>query len=176
MASDLARAQAFIGGDPGFALRSASLPVLHAALARGRPWTGARIRACRAARLLARWRGQHRQLTAAGRYLREGQLGGRGRTAGLRPVARAAGALKRLDFRQAVLPAGSRVTVVTWAEAMDGAESFVAAQREAGLEATHVVLQASDMPDWDDASRFEAQVFPRRSVAEVAALIQEMPA
>src|SRR5690606_20126673 len=85
-------------------------------------------------------------------------------------------ALEALDFRQAVLPAGSRVTVVTWAEAMDGAESFVAAQREAGLEATHVVLQASDMPDWDDASRFEAQVFPRRSVAEIAALIQQMPA
>jgi amino acid adenylation domain-containing protein len=180
MASDLARAQAFIGGDPRIlALRSASLPVLHAALARGQAVDLVLWDPCLSgARLLARWRGQHRvQLTAAGRYLREGrapvaadELLGFDLSPGL-PAA-----LEALDFRQAVLPAGSRVTVVTWAEAMDGAEAFVAAQREAGLEATHVVLQASDMPDWDDASRFEAQVFPRRSVAEVAALIQEMPA
>ena len=37
----------------------------------------------------------------------------------------------------------------------------------------HVVLQANDRPDWRDASRFEAQVFPRRAVAEVASLIQD---
>src|SRR5690606_565431 len=104
MASDLARAQAFIGGDPRIlALRSASLPVLHAALARGQAVDLVLWDPCLSgARLLARWRGQHRvQLTAAGRYLREGrapvaadELLGFDLSPGL-PAA-----LEALDFRQ----------------------------------------------------------------------------
>jgi hypothetical protein len=125
--------------------------------------------------MLAEWRAQHRvQLTAAGRYLREGRaLAREDELHGFDVAPALLAELDALDYGRVALPRGSRVRVLSWGEDASVAEEFVAAQREAGIDVDHVVLQANDRPDWRDASRFEAQVFPRRAVAEVASLIQD---
>src|SRR5690606_11497292 len=179
MCRDLGQARAWLGGEGVrvLALRSACLPVLADAVGRDEPVDLVLWDPCLSGeQALAGWRSQHRvQLTAAGRYLREGraqvdedELLGFDVSTGL------SSALAALDFRTTALPRGSRVTLVAWPDADDGLDAFVAAQQAAGVQVERVVLQAFDRPDWQDASRFESQVFPRRSVAEVAALIQEM--
>ncbi|MDH5833931.1 non-ribosomal peptide synthetase [Luteimonas kalidii] len=178
MRDDLRQAQARLGGGRVrvLALRSACLPALAAVAEQGGPvdlvlWDPV----LSGAAMLGEWRAQHRvQLTAAGRYLREGRaLAREDELHGFDVAPALLADLEALDFTATALPRGSRVRVLTWAEDAGAVEGFVQAQRGAGIDVAHIVLQADDRPDWRDASRFEAQVFPRRTVAEVASLIQD---
>lgn len=179
MCRDLGQARAWLGGQGArvLALRSACLPVLADAIRREVPVDLVLWDPCLSGgQMLARWRSQHHvQLTAAGRYLRAGRAPvDEDELLGFDVATELSAALAALEFRTTALPRGSRVTLVTWPDAEDGLDDFAAAQRAAGVELERVVLRASDRPDWEDAPRFESQVFPRRGVAAVAALIQEM--
>ncbi|MBB1473150.1 amino acid adenylation domain-containing protein [Luteimonas sp. MC1782] len=156
------------------AFRSASLPVLAAAVAGAQAvdlvlWDPV---VC-GGPLVEEWRRQHAV-----------QLAGRTRFRRAVRVARADAellgfdvapgfidALARSDFRRSALPPGSRLCVVAWPGPNDDVEAFIAIQREAGITVEQVTLQAADRPAWDDAHGLEDQVFPRRSVAEVAVLL-----
>src|SRR5690606_11815242 len=157
------------------AFRSAGLPVLAAATAQARPvdlvlWDPV----LRGDRMLDEWKRQHRvQLTAAGRYLREGRAVARAdELLGFDVPPALLDAIGGLDFRSLALPAGSRVQVIEWAGEAPDTDAMVETLQGAGVTVERVALAADDRPTWDDPARFEAQVFPRRSVREVASLIE----
>ncbi|WP_457021361.1 amino acid adenylation domain-containing protein [Luteimonas sp. A611] len=157
------------------AFRSACLPVLATAAAQARPvdlvlWDPV----LRGGAMLDEWKRQHRvQLTAAGRYLREGRAVARAdELHGFDVSPALLDAIAGLDFRTLALPAGSRVKVLEWAGDAPDTDALVEALQGAGVTVERVALTADDRPTWDDPARFEAQVFPRRSVGEVASLIE----
>ena len=180
MQDDLRQAAAHIDGDGTgvcmLALRSACLPVLAAAAADTAPadlvlWDPV----LSGARMIEGWRRQHEaQLRTAGRYLREGRAVARAdELLGFDVAPALLDVIGGLDFRALALPAGSRVRIVQWSEDASDADvdAFAASLQDSGAVVERVVLGTDDRPAWDDAQRFEAQVFPRRSVMDVISLI-----
>ena len=175
MANDIATAEAFLRASaPGlqprlFALRSAALPLLVHASRRSDPvdmvlW--APVLDGRA--LVAAWREQHgRQLHAAGRFPRAGTGAGDDELLGFVLDPALPAGIHALDGRDLLLPAGSSLLVVQWpGSPVDG--RFLAAQHEAGVQVDCLELDTPDEPDWDDPDGFEAQLFPRRAVNQLA--------
>jgi len=157
------------------AFRSACLPVLAAAAAQAHPvdlvlWDPV----LRGDRMLDQWRQQHGvQLTAAGRYLREGRAVARAdELLGFDVSPALLDTLGGLDFRTLALPAGSRVQVLEWAGDAPDVDALVESLQGSGVAVERVALAADDQPTWDDPARFEAQVFPRRSVGELVSLME----
>jgi len=155
-------------------LRSASLPVLAAAAAASDPvdlvlWDPV----VRGDAMLADWRRQHEaQLATAGRYLRKARVATQAdELLGFDVPGRLLDVLAALDLRTIALPAGSRVRIVEWDAPAPGVGELVASLEESGSVVERLRLPASERPDWADPQRFEAQVFPRRSVAQVVSLI-----
>jgi amino acid adenylation domain-containing protein len=156
------------------AFRSACLPVLAAAVEGAQPvdlvlWDPV----VRGGPLVDEWRRQHRaQLTGGTRYP-HAVRGDRG-DAELLGFDVAPGfieALAQSDFRARALPSGSRLWVVTWPGEAPDVDAFIATQRAAGIALEEAVLHAPDRPAWHDDRALENQVFPRRSVGEVASLL-----
>ena len=155
------------------ALRSAALPVLVHAAAQGRPvdvvlWEPT----FDGAGLVANWHRQHdEQLRGVGRYSRSKPHSEPGELTGFDVDPDFVDALSRLDQRSLVLPVGSRVLVASWTQDADTA-TFIAAQRAAGLTVETLALDPADRPAFDVPRLFEAQAFPRRSVAQLVKRLQ----
>jgi len=176
MVDDLAAAETFLRASaPGvrprlLALRSAALPLLLHASRAGAPldvvlW--APVLDGRA--LAAAWREQHRrQLHSAGRFARAGTQADDDELLGFVLDPALLPGIEALDGRGLRLPAGSHLLVVQWPGSPVDA-TFLDAQREAGVQVDCLQLAAPDEPDWDDPDGFEAQLFPRRAVNELAA-------
>jgi len=151
------------------ALRTASLPVLAHATARGRPvrlvlWdpllSGADV--------VATWRRQHaQQLHAVGRYHGVPPAPGPQELLGFEVAPSLLQALSLLDFADAALPTGSTLLLAVWGVSAS-LERFAARQQSAGVAVEWLRLEAGDAPRWDDPHVFEHQVFPRRDVASLA--------
>ena len=62
--------------------------------------------------------------------------------------------------------------VLEWSGDAPDIDALVEGLQDAGVAVERIALAADDRPTWDDPARFEAQVFPRRSVGEVASLIE----
>ena len=158
------------------ALRSACIPVLHNASLATSPvdlvlWDPV----LSGSALVEEWKTQHRrQLKEAGRYPFQVASPESSDLLGFELAPELLPSLTAFDAAHCVLPAGSRLRVATWQldEALDG---FVQAQQESGIDAQAWVLDAPDRPDWNDASKFEDQLFPRRSAMRIAGLLQEQP-
>lgn len=155
------------------ALRSAALPVLAHAARQSRPvhlllWEPS----LNGADLVATWRRQHvEQLQAVGRYLNDPPDSDPDELTGFRVGAGLLEDLSALDARTLVPPAGSRILVAGWGEQAEAA-AYVAVLRAAGIQADTLALDPGDQPDFNDPRMFEAQAFPRRSVAQLARHVQ----
>lgn len=178
MVEDLASAEAFLqASGPGMrprllGLRSAALPLLLHASRAGQPvdvvlW--APVLDGRA--LVAAWREQHRrQLHSTGRFARAGTRSGDDELLGFVLDPALPAGIEALDGRGLLLPAGSSLLLVHWpGSPVDAA--FVEVQREADVQVERLELATPDEPDWDDPDGFEAQLFPRRAVNELAATL-----
>ena len=157
-----------------FGLRSAALPLLAYASARREPvdvvlWAPA----LDGRALAAVWREQHRrQLHTAGRFLSADTASDDDELLGFtidRDLLEDIGAWHGSDL---LLPAGSRLVLAQW-PASPVAESFVDAQRDAGVMVECFDLDGADEPAWDDPDQFETQIFPRQAVTQLARHLAE---
>ena len=176
LVEDLASAESFLRtsstASPDIrllALRSAALPLLVHAGRCGQPvdvvlWAPV----LDGAALTAAWREQHRrQLHVAGRFLSAHTMSDDDELLGFVLDRSLLDGLEALHGRDLPLPAGSRLLLAHWA-ASPVDQSFVDAQRAAGVVVEYLELDGADEPDWDDPDGFEAQIFPRRAVNQLA--------
>ena len=122
--------------------------------------------------MLADWRRQHEaQLATAGRYLRKARVATQeDELLGFDVPVRLLDVLAALDLRTMALPAGSRVRIVEWNAPAPGGDELAASLEGSGSVVERLRLPAGERPDWAEPQRFEAQVFPRRSVAQGVSL------
>jgi uncharacterized protein len=175
LVDDLASAESFMRSSaalPGprlLALRSAALPLLAHASRRREPvdvvlWAPV----LDGAALAASWREQHRrQLHVAGRFLSAETASDDDELLGFVLDRDLLDDVGTLQGKNLLLPAGSKLLLAHWASSPVD-ESFVAAQRAAGVAVECLELDDADEPDWDDPDGFETQIFPRRAVNRLA--------
>jgi len=155
------------------ALRSGALPVLVHAAGQSQPvqlvlWDPI----LDGAGLVAAWRRQQvEQLQGIGRYSSGNPQAGAQELIGFDVDPAFLAALSTQDACNLVLPAGSRILVASWKVDAD-TERFIAAQRAAGITVETFALDAADRPPFEEPGMFEAQAFPRRSVAQLAKHLQ----
>lgn len=71
---------------------------------------------------------------------------------------------------------GSRIRVADWSASAPGNAAFLAARRESGCSVEMIALEPSETPLWDAPNAFESQVFPRRSIANLASVLARVAA
>ncbi len=175
MMADLEAAQAALSAQHGadrltwLALRSAALPMLTYLSQRSQPvdvvlWDPQLAGTA----VVESWRRQHlAQLYESGRYPHARHDPDANDLLGFRVDAALLAALASLDATAIALPRGSRVRLMLW-QRDDDIERFVRTQHGNGVAVDVFDLDASDRPGWEDPKQFGAQVYPRRSVAQLA--------
>lgn len=124
------------------------------------------------AALVRDWNDQHRtQLLASGRYPFGGAAPSPGEMLGFRVSNALLEPLAAQDAGRLALAAGSRVLLAAWGDEAASTERFIDVQREAGIAVEVLPLEPGEAPAWTDPQAFETQVFPRRSIAALAARI-----
>ena len=156
------------------AFRSASIPALQSASLAVNPvdlvlWDPV----LSGSALASEWSAQHlRQLTQAGRYPFHPAAPEACDLLGFELAPEFLPALSGFDATNCVLPAGSRLRIALW-QADPTVDEFVQEQQQSGVDADVWMLDAPDRPDWNDALKYEDQVFPRRSTMLLAGLLKE---
>ena len=182
MVDDIAAAETFLRGSAPapqprlLALRSAALPLLlYASRGRGAVDMVLWAPVLDGRALVAAWREQHRrQLHATGRFPRAGTEAGDDELLGFVLDPALPAGIEALDGHDLLLPAGSRLLVVQWPGSPVDVR-FLAAQRAAGVQVDCLELDTPDEPDWEDPDGFEAQLFPRRAVTQLAGTLAGVP-
>ena len=168
------QAQGNVGKVRQLAFRSASIPALQGASLAVSPvdlvlWDPVMDGSV----LASEWKAQHvRQLTQAGRYPFQPAAPEACDLLGFELAPEFLPALADFDAASCVLPAGSRLRIALW-QADPTVDEFVQEQQQSGLDVDVWMLDAPDRPDWDDALKYEDQVFPRRSTMLMAGLLKE---
>lgn len=151
------------------ALRSAALPVLAWVRQRGMPVDLVLWQPCLdGAGQVADWRAQQvDQLTVAGRYPYGAPAGADDDLMGFRLARAWLDSLAALDFRAWTLPEGSHLLVAAWQRDVV-LDAWLERQRGAGIELDVLVFEDDEAPPVDAPRLFEAQLFPRQSVAALS--------
>lgn len=119
-------------------------------------------------RLVDDWREQHRQqLYASGRYVNARHEPDADDLLGFSVAPTFLEQIAAIDPAGLLLPRRSRVRMAVW-EMSDELDQFAQAQRIHGVSVEAVLLDEGERPEWTIPSRFGAQVFPRRAVAQLA--------
>jgi hypothetical protein len=181
MLGDLDAARRLLSAGPGgeritwLALRSAALPMLAHLSAQAGPvdvvlWDPQLAGAA----VVESWRRQHQaQLYDSGRYAHARHEPEASDLLGFCVDAQLLAALAALDCAATALPAGSRVRLALWQgdDDRNGADDiarFIRTQQESSVEVEVFELDAADRPGWEDPKQFGSQVYPRRSVTQLA--------
>ncbi len=155
-------------------MRSSALPLLAYAARRRQPldlilwdpWlSGSEMLSC--------WQLHHQmQFDSVGRYTNRIPSAEAGALQGFDISADTLQELAGLAGNSLIPPAGSHVLVAVW-EATPALQNVLAAWQVAGVSSEVLVFDEADCPDWQNANAIESQVFPRRSVVQLAKKIAE---